>query len=220
MRRIAIDIGDVLCTVDLSIFLEQLVASGHADSQEKALLYVEELQPLQDLGLVTMGQWLRDRFALLDGSEGPLVEAWNKILFPNRRMTKFVQQLKNEGVEIALLSNIGRDHSAVVRKHPTVGNLYNSCIQHFSCEVGARKPSKLYFQSFLLEHPGFENCIYLDDRPENIQVANKLGIRGVHFCLEPLKESGKLEDKLNLIYKMLPNNYTAETLFAETRKHA
>ena len=53
-----------------------------------------------------------------------------------------------------------------------------------SYEVGARKPSKLYYQSFLLDHPEYKGCLYVDDLPQNLAVGRYYGFRSFEYNLE------------------------------------
>jgi FMN phosphatase YigB (HAD superfamily) len=101
-------------------------------------------------------------------------------------MIKILDKIRSEeGLEIALLSNIGFEHAKLVHKllsYDECGFFFNH--KHFSCEVGARKPTKLFYQSFLMQHPEFQGCLYVDDLQENLDAADELGFRIRKFSLQ------------------------------------
>ena len=77
--------------------------------------------------------------------------------------------------------------------------VFNKCIQHFSCEVGARKPSKLFFQSFLMEEPHFHRSIFIDDIDENVEMAKKCGFRAVRFNINDFSDDALAAEKFRQI---------------------
>ena len=71
-------------------------------------------------------------------------------------MMDFLKELENQDVKIALLSNMGLEHATFIRE--SLPELFQGRLLHLSCEVGARKPTKLYYQSFLQDHDEFTCC--------------------------------------------------------------
>ena len=147
MKYLALDIGNVIVDCDLNSFftyMSQIV--DNPKSYEEAFVICEEMQPRLDLGITTIDTEL-DRICLGHGGHrNKMKELWLGAIKPVPQINEILLELISDGVKIALLSNVGIDHAAVMRKVLPIDN----CLQHFSCEVGARKPSKLYFQSFEL----------------------------------------------------------------------
>ena len=94
-------------------------------------------------------------------------------------MEDIVVRLKENGVNICILSNISR----------TFINNYKECqiLRHFdrhvfSAEIGLVKPHKEIFE-YALKTNGFvaEETLFIDDREDNIQGAKKVGINGYVF---------------------------------------
>lgn len=53
------------------------------------------------------------------------------------------------------------------------------------------------FYDFLLQHPEYSNCIYLDDREENVIAASKCGFNSIQFNLDDYKNDEQaLNNKL------------------------
>lgn len=176
--RVAFDIGNVLVGVDRSEFFKEF---RKVVQFVDPAVFTNDIQSLHDIGVETLSISLRYKLGLSDSSIDTLVGAWNKSIRPNEEMLDFVEGLKRDGIEVALLSNVGLDHAVQLRERY---HIFDGCILHLSCEVGARKPTKLYYQSFLAQYPRFIGAIFLDDRIENLEAAQEFGLRGYHFELD------------------------------------
>lgn len=178
MRRIALDVGEVLVHVDFKDFFAEFKRLG---LKEDPFVFICDIQARQDIGIKTLRVSLRSKFGLIESQIESLMKAWNRSIQPDDDILDFVDGLKKSGVKVAILSNMGFEHTAYIREE--YPRIFDGCELHLSCEVGARKPSKLYYQSFLMQHPKFNGCLFLDDRPENLVVAEKFGLIGRHFEL-------------------------------------
>lgn len=205
MAQVAFDIGNVICDLDLYIFIDKLIELNVVESRNDGMRILTEIQHAQDVGLISLESYLLDTLKVKRTIIDDLMEAWHNTISPNANIVSLLADLKERGAEIALLSNIGYDHSRMLRKE--YGNIFNDFIHHFSCEVGARKPFKLFYQSFLFENPKFNGCIYLDDIKENVYAANRAGLRGYIFDLSKHNNSSSIKKDFNSILKnlWLPN---------------
>ena len=188
MKRVALDIGNVLVKVDVSEFLG-LLSSSFSISMDEAERFINRFQPAHDLGLTTIRDEVDGRFQhhwLTDELPNDIMECWDRCLTLNTSMIRMLDKVKREkGLEVALLSNIGLEHAKLVHEMLS----YDECgfsfdYKHFSCEVGARKPTKLFYQSFLMQHPEFQGCLYIDDLQENLDTADELGFSVIKFSLQ------------------------------------
>jgi putative hydrolase of the HAD superfamily len=99
---------------------------------------------------------------------------------PYPEMIKLVQDLKVKyGLKIAVVSNEGRELNTFrinkFRLHEFVDFFISSCYVHF------RKPDADIFRVALdIAHVSPEQVIYIDDRSLFVQVAESLGLRGIH----------------------------------------
>jgi putative hydrolase of the HAD superfamily len=99
---------------------------------------------------------------------------------PYAEMIKLVQELKVKyGLKIAVVSNEGRELNTYrinkFRLHEFVDSFISSCYVHF------RKPDADIFRVALdIAHVSAEQVIYIDDRSLFVQVAESLGLRGIH----------------------------------------
>ena len=195
MRHIAVDLGDVVCKVDFTNFKKMLSVSLNIGLDD-AEYFLNRCQKLHDLGLTSLNDELRDHFKiksepLING----LIKEWNKTISINKTMKEFLKELIAKGTKVALLSNIGINHSTIIEE--TLGNtISNNSIKFFSCRVGVRKPSLLYYKTFLDLYPDFKGCLYIDDRQENLDTGKEFGFVSTHFQLSAMNEA-QLEEKLN-----------------------
>ena len=86
-------------------------------------------------------------------------------------------------LQVALLSNVGLEHAVQMARVLDIDSFFDKCVKHLSCHVGARKPTKLYYQSFLMQHPEFYGAAYLDDLQENLDASVPFGFRPRRFSL-------------------------------------
>lgn len=177
---IALDIGNVLCRVNLQPFFDK-VYNLLGWQKNRILSFCNAVH--HDLGITDVIMDFKKEFGRDFSNETyqDLLNAWLKCVWIEDDMVDFMNKLvKTE--RVALLSNIGPDHAFLMRNK--YSSFVNKCSQHFSCEVGARKPTKLFFQSFLLEYPGNEGILFIDDRIENLFMAQRLGFDARFFDLE------------------------------------
>jgi FMN phosphatase YigB (HAD superfamily) len=179
-KRVAFDIGNVLCHVDLDMFFNSLVNEKVVESKELANDLVKSIQHSQDLGIYNIKQCLQN-YELDINVVNRLYDVWLSIVSPSDAMLYLLDELINKyGYEVSLLSNIGFDHSEIIRQKCPI---FEKCNQHFSYEVGARKPTKLYFQSFILQYQWGKDVLFFDDCLDNVKAANGY-LTGIQFDIE------------------------------------
>jgi FMN phosphatase YigB (HAD superfamily) len=173
-KVVAFDIGNVLCYVDIDSFLVTIVKQypSRWPTILHAYDWLSSIQASQDMGLVNMKQCILT--AIPHASESDILtiqQAWLNTVKPCQPMINMVESLISDGTVVCLLSNVGTDHASLLMHMIPE---FSDCIRHFSCEVGARKPQALYFQSFFLSH-GWTDVPFFDDRPENVEAARMSG---------------------------------------------
>jgi FMN phosphatase YigB (HAD superfamily) len=169
-KKVAFDIGNVLCHVDLPTFFQVLVDEGLAPDMAGADDFLCGIQYPQDLGLYSIRQGVYRFNPNISRKTLDVVhDVWVSIIKPSPEMLLVLEDALSIGYQVSLLSNIGFDHSEILRRKC---DLFKYCIQHFSCEVGARKPTKLFYQSFQLQHGWPKSAKFFDDREDNIKAAN------------------------------------------------
>jgi putative hydrolase of the HAD superfamily len=98
----------------------------------------------------------------------------------NPVMMEWVRALKSRALKIAVLSNMPIEISIYMRQHaPWFGDFDYVC---FSAEVQLAKPEAAIFQACLkVVQARPEECLFIDDRAENVEAARALGMQGLKF---------------------------------------
>lgn len=195
MKYIALDIGNVLCTVD-SIGFINLLSSTFNISTAEATRFLKRFQQIHDLGYTTMEDELRDQFSLKSEiTIKKLSQAWNDSVAPSLVMLEKLNELRDSHkLQVALLSNIGVEHAAMMEDKLAHGGFFPGAVKHFSCFVGARKPSMVFYQSFLMQYPEFKGCLYVDDLQANLDASKQFGFQTLHMSLELLGVDEKIKE--------------------------
>jgi len=93
---------------------------------------------------------------------------------------EWIQGLKDKGYNVYLLSNYGRTAFAATKASLGFVSLVDGMV--ISYEVKKVKPEPEIYQALLNKY-GLkpEECIFLDDREENVRAAEEFGIHGIVF---------------------------------------
>jgi len=111
------------------------------------------------------------------------VDIWMRA---NPVMMEWVRALKNHGLKIAVLSNMPIEISTHMRRYaPWFRDFDYVC---FSAEVQLAKPEAAIFYACLnVVGSKPEECLFIDDRADNVEAARALGMCAVKFvCVEEL----------------------------------
>jgi epoxide hydrolase-like predicted phosphatase len=109
---------------------------------------------------------------------------------------KLIKELKAKGYKIYALSNMSKEYIEFLRKLP-VFECFDA--QVISSEVGLGKPDRKFYEH-LLTHCELNpaETIFIDDRKDNVEAAEELGIVPVHFALND--PEGSCEELRKVIY--------------------
>ncbi len=102
-------------------------------------------------------------------------------------------ELKQAGYELYLLSNFSAEKFPIMQKRFDFLTLFNDLV--ISGQHGLIKPDPAIFQ-LALERIGrkAEECLFIDDSPPNINIAQNLGFETIHF-LSPEQLRLELQNK-------------------------
>jgi FMN phosphatase YigB (HAD superfamily) len=171
-KRVAFDIGNVLFHFDLNPLFDFLIEKNIFENTSLAYEFMGgSFQHSQEIGLYNIKQsFYKLNPKLSINTLNQIHDRWMETFSPSLPMIDIVEELINKNYKVALLSNIGPDHAQAVREKCKI---FADCIQHFSCEVGARKPTRLYYQSFFIQYGWPNNSLYFDDREDNILMGSE-----------------------------------------------
>lgn len=106
-------------------------------------------------------------------------DIWNDIFYVNKPIVPLIKKIKKR-YRIFLMSNTNSLHFNYIRKKFKIIDVFDKVI--LSYKVKKRKPHlKIYKYMINLASVSPEKIVYIDDRPELIEGASKLGIKGIVF---------------------------------------
>lgn len=125
--------------------------------------------------------WALDQLGVLPEDRADFIRQWWAGDQMDYDLLEFINSLR-PAVRTGLLSNAWLGTRANITKHWGSLEPYFDVVI-FSAEAGMRKPAPEFFH-WLLEKLGAkpEETIFVDDFGENIQAAQRLGLRTVKFC--------------------------------------
>ncbi len=105
------------------------------------------------------------------------IAVWMRV---NPVMMEWVKTLKDRGLKVAVLSNMPIEISKHMRQHaPWFGDFDHVC---FSAELQLAKPdAAIYIACLKAVNSKPEECLFIDDRAENVDAARALGMQALIF---------------------------------------
>lgn len=178
-KNIIFDLGGVMVDFDPKTYLVDRFCNAEVEEQVSQLTFESEEWKLLDAGLITRSE-ANLRMLARAKEYGRAFEVqgvlddWMHILRPRRRMQTLVGQLKQHGYCVYYLSNIPEDVLALLMERDFKG-LFDGGVA--SCEVKINKPDPRIYQALLDKYQlKADECIFIDDRADNIKAASLLGL--------------------------------------------
>ena len=197
-KNIIFDLGGVMVDFDPKTYLVDRFCNAEIEEQVSQLTFESEEWKLLDAGLITRSE-ANLRMLARAKEYGRAFEVqgvlddWMHILRPRRRMQALVEQLKQHGYCVYYLSNIPEDVLDLLM-HRDFEGLFDGGVA--SCEVKVNKPDPRIYQALLDKyHLRADECIFIDDRADNLVAASALGfgtyeMHGVGTLLRSLPTFG------------------------------
>lgn len=196
IKLIVSDFGGVICRFDYRIFCERLARQiGRSADEIYAALYAGDLQSQFEHGRLTGADYHRRVMELL-GAEVPYRDfsAMYGNIFTEIPDTCALLRRFHRRYPLYLLSDTNEIHFTHVKQTVQALRLFDQCI--VSYEVGALKPDPRMYRE-VLRRSGLpaSACVFVDDRAENVEGAERVGMHAVHFrdagqCADALAEMG------------------------------
>ena len=185
MKVFLFDIGNVLCDFNyedlLKIYKEISNKPVTIDTPQDQKMYNDvEAGKISDNEYVT----LVNRSKNIKWTVDDLVYAWKKIFSQNKIGRNLYHHAINQKTNVYTLSNIADYHVKAINDNwsnllPQASGLF------FSYEIGSRKPDQKIY-NYVLEtlNVKAEQCFFIDDLEENINVARAIGMNAYQFIPE------------------------------------
>ncbi|XCP84339.1 HAD family phosphatase [Roseburia hominis] len=183
LKNIIFDMGNVLLEYDPEVPLRAFCDSEEARNCIRAELFQGPEWVESDLGYLTPeGMFEKVSRRVPEKWHGALMrctEEWNICMTPVAGARRFCDGLREEGYHLYVLSNASKDFYNYFPRFADLDYFDGVVV---SADIHLIKPDPAIYR-YLLEtyHLIPEECLFIDDRPENVEAAGKLGIHGHVF---------------------------------------
>jgi glucose-1-phosphatase len=193
IKNIIFDLGNVVLNISYEATIEAFKQLGIANFNE--VFSKEKQNPLADdfeKGLVEPDYFLSEMQKLCTSGTTitQVTDAWNAIIlnFPIRRL-QLLQQI-NLHYRTFCLSNTNHTHEIFYNKllqetcgHPSLDYFFDKV--YLSHHIHARKPEPKAWEIIIEENKLVPSqTLFLDDSPQHIAAASKLGLQTIHITPE------------------------------------
>ncbi len=185
IKAVIFDLGNVLIDFDYHLAVERISRfSDKNPDQIFEVFFDSQLTASFEAARILPDEFflkVKDTLKLkMDYAE--FLPIWNEIFFlsPENEQVYGLASTLKQNYSLALISNINVLHFDYIKRKFSVFDPFRVIVA--SCQVGACKPDPLIYQktlSALGARP--QDAFYTDDRPELVDSANRLGIRGFVF---------------------------------------
>ncbi len=183
IRNIIFDMGNVLLDFDPEAAVRRLPVEPTAQQFIKELLFASPEWVAFDRGDLTEEAVLQRLSARAPAElRDPLRELlhnWHETMIPLPGAKEFLQELKEKGFRLFVLSNASEQFWTYFPREIDV-SLFDGVV--VSCDVHLLKPDVRIYRHLLDTYSLDPNeCLFIDDRADNLQGAEQVGIRGLVF---------------------------------------
>lgn len=182
IRSIIFDFGNVICTFDNGFFLRKLLQSTDKKIPElNEIIYRSGLAQRYETGLISSDEFFNEVVGKgnLVISKADFIKAYTDIFSPIETTVNLIVKVSTT-YTIALLSNTSEWDFEYRIKSMKIFPLFHAMSLSFL--VGAMKPDRRIFLDMLIKlNSKPEECVYIDDIPQYVEVARKIGMHAIHY---------------------------------------
>ncbi len=184
IRAVISDMGRVVLWFDNDVFIRKLAASSTVseDNIKEAAHWNLDLLTDFDRGAISPGDFYK-RVVRAVGSgigEAEFYTIYNDIFRLNPPALDVLRKHKAAGKTLILLSNTDVRRFGFIRETYPEMLIFDDYVLSF--ELGMVKPEPaIYLEAARRAGCRPEECVFIDDMPENVQAAMKLGMAGVVY---------------------------------------
>lgn len=187
IKNVIFDVGGVLLEWNPPKFLAKLDLPAHFNDVFESLLWATH-----DGGLLSRQEVVEKLPSRFDKNVfSYCIEKLANQLYPIPEMIDLFHGLRREGYKVFILSNMPEEmHQELAALHDFF--VYSDG-QIFSYEVKAIKPQRQIYEALLERYKLYpKESVFIDDRSDNIEAAEKLNFKTIH-CRAPEQVRSELQ---------------------------
>lgn len=183
IKNIIFDMGNVLLDFDPEAAVRRLPVEPTAQQFIKELLFASPEWVAFDRGDLTEEAVLQQLSARapaeLRGTLKECLHTWHETMVPLPGAKDFLRELKEKGYRLFVLSNASKQFWTYFPREIDV-SLFDGVV--VSCDVHLLKPDARIYRHLLDTYSLDPNeCLFIDDRADNVRGAEQVGIKGLVF---------------------------------------
>lgn len=182
-KNIIFDLGNVVLDYNPVAYLKEKFNDNKVEEIILDTVFKSEEWPMLDRGVITEEEAI-ERIVNRDINNKEFIEIvfenWYEMLRPLNDTVMLIKELKNKGFNLYYLSNFHLKAFDYVIKKNEVFKLFDGGVVSFKEKL--LKPEKEIYTKILEAYDlKADECIFIDDVFENVEGANKEGIKGIQF---------------------------------------
>lgn len=198
IKNIVFDLGNVLVTFDPKSFLKDLIHNKKIEEDLYSFYFHSDLWILYDQGSYSNEDMIQKGIQIYPQYEKyirSVIERWVEYVIPIVDNIQLLDLYTNYSLYI--ISDIPQYNYDYLNEHYSFLKKVNGGI--YSYQEKVCKPNKKMFTRLLEKYKiNPQECVFIDDKYENIKTALDLGFKGIH-----LKDPKDLKKKLEeVLYEM------------------
>lgn len=183
IKNIVFDLGRVLLEWEPYQYMLKVFPKHVADEMNEKIFESRDFW-LMDKGLMNEDQLWQKKMEELPHLREYILhmkEAVPKLLVPIEKNVKLLPKLKEKGFRLYVLSNFSEKHFEMVYKKYDFFKFFDGMI--ISSHVKLAKPEKEIFIELIRRYDlAPEESLFIDDKIENVKVAQELGFNIIHVA--------------------------------------
>ena len=182
IKTVIFDLGGVYFTDGTKRAIDIISQRWNLDQSKVADVFKGKIGTAYRESQITHEEFWRQAKETL-GIDAPmeeLAEIWLNGYVPIEGTVEIIKELKEKGYEILYLSDNVQERIDYIEEKYHFLQYFKSGV--FSHIAGVRKPNPKIYQLALEESSNpAENCVYIDDKPNLLEEADKLGMATIAF---------------------------------------
>ena len=183
IKNVIFDMGNVLLDFDPCTQLNAACRSEEAKQILIKELYGGKEWIQRDLGNITLKELYSGVSARIPQEYHEdlrrCIDIWHWFMIPLDGAKEFLQKVKENGYRVFILSNASEDFYTYFTKHFDL-DFFDGYV--VSADIHIIKPDERIYRYILEKYDlKAEECLFIDDREDNVQGAESVGIKGFVF---------------------------------------
>ena len=183
IKNIIFDIGKVLVSYEPDIMMKDLGFDDDIIGRVNEALFENELWEQSDQGLFSPSEILQKAIDHDTDIKEYIVKAWENVgksIATYDYVYDWINTYKDNGYNVYILSNYSKHTLEHTKEQLSFLSLMDGVVFSYECKL--MKPMEEIYNLLLEKYDLVpEECIFIDDRPVNIEGAKKCGINGIVF---------------------------------------